>query len=217
MGNSLKRHSNPLKQNLRLTLGSDKKKPPSSRERNITGQIERYIDLISNEQYSVRVAATKELCGLGAEAVPVLLRALLEGLWYTRECAAQALGCIGDLRAIEPLIDRLGDENVGVRRSAASALSELIENEGLAQVAEAIRRFRPAVRRDIVEAIRSASPLAGRRLVEVLGDSLRERHRSEQGVSQVQAPSGKRPVPSSKRDGVRSLWDIVREYFQSRS
>jgi hypothetical protein len=142
---------------------------------------------------------------------------LQEGLWYTRECAAQALGCIGDLRAIEPLIDRLGDENVGVRRSAAGALSGLIEDEGLAHVAAAIERYRPPVRRDIVEAIRSASPLAGRKLDEILGDSLREHHRKEQHPSEMKPPSGKSPASPAKGSGVRSLWDIVREYFRSRS
>jgi HEAT repeat protein len=209
--------ANSLNRRLRLTLDLGKQKSLSSNKKDGTSQIERYIDLISNEQFSVRVAATKELSGLGREAVPALLRALHEGLWYTRECAALALGRIGDLQAIGPLIDRLGDENVGVRRSAANALSGLVEGDRLAEVAEAISQYQPADRKDIIEAIRRASPLAGRKLDELLGEGLQAHHKREGRVAEENPPSGDALSFSSKSGRVRSLWDGLRAYFQSRS
>jgi HEAT repeat protein len=58
------------------------------------------------------------------------VRALTKALgyrkaWYTRKAAAEALGKLGDVRAIEPLTIALKDEDKDVRRTAADALEAL--------------------------------------------------------------------------------------------
>ena len=42
-----------------------------------------------------------------------------------RKCAAEALGIIGEARAVKPLIAMLGDENYRVRRYTVVSLAEL--------------------------------------------------------------------------------------------
>lgn len=42
-----------------------------------------------------------------------------------RQCIAYLLGQAGDPRAIDPLLDRLDDEHVGVRGAAANALGQM--------------------------------------------------------------------------------------------
>ena len=47
------------------------------------------------------------------------------GDWEVREAAADALGKLGDTRAVKPLLDALRDEYWPVRKAAASALGEI--------------------------------------------------------------------------------------------
>jgi HEAT repeat protein len=204
-----------LGQGLRLTLdsGLDRSGPPEGERK--TDQVARYIDLIGNEQFSIRVAAIRELIGLGQQAVPALIRALQEGLWFTRECAAQALGHIGDPQAIGPLIACLEDENIGVRRSAARALSDIIEGAGLTQVASVVAQLTPTAARDTVELIRKASPLAGRKLDEVLGEP--SHHRGEQLIAEESGHSADDNNHPPLSAAFRSLWERLRDHLQSRS
>jgi HEAT repeat protein len=51
-----------------------------------------------------RIGVTMDLIALGRPAVPELLSALDDDVWVVREAAAQALGIIGDLRAVERLL-----------------------------------------------------------------------------------------------------------------
>ncbi len=96
--------------------------------------ISKLISVLEKEDYVTRLKAVDALSRLGKGAVPALIEALEKGLWYVRECAALALGKIGDLRALEPLSERLRDENVGVRQAAASALTKLFSSDKLAKV-----------------------------------------------------------------------------------
>lgn len=60
------------------------------------------------------------------------IRALIKALHYPKATlktiAAEALGKIGDSRAVEPLIKTLKDKNVNVRISAAKALVKLYQS-----------------------------------------------------------------------------------------
>nr|MBC8522037.1 HEAT repeat domain-containing protein [Methanomicrobia archaeon] len=56
-----------------------------------------------------------------------LILALKDKDWNVRMCAAEALGKIGDTRAIEPLIHALKDKKGNVRESAAEALGKIGE------------------------------------------------------------------------------------------
>ena len=72
-----------------------------------------------------RIGVSMDLIALGRPAVTELLEALDDDLWVVREAAAQALGIIGDLRAVEPLLHKAkSDRDMGVRESCIKALGE---------------------------------------------------------------------------------------------
>jgi HEAT repeat protein len=203
------------RENLRLTLGSDRQRASPRRNNASDKHIEGLIGLIGNEQFSIRMAATRKLSAQGADAVPALLKALQNGLWYTRECAVQALGDIGIPQVIQPLIGSLRDENVGVRQAAARALSNMIEKEGLADIAQAIAEIDVGTHKGVLEAIRSVSPLAGRKLDEVLakllGPSRKEQVRAQD--KQIPPEESSSPSPTGRED--RSLWKRLRRFLET--
>jgi HEAT repeat protein len=202
---------------LRLTLGAQGQHASSQKGNASDEKIERLIGLIGNEQFSIRMAASKKLSLLGKKAVPALLEALHEGLWYTRECAIQALGNIGDPRAIEPLINALGDENIGVRRSAAHALSNLIEKDELEAVARAFAQADEDAQKAALETIRKASPLAGRKLKEVLGKGLGPTGKVEtKGFVEAASSDDSSPPPETD-GGIRALWRRLSRFLESGS
>jgi hypothetical protein len=208
-----------LDNGFRLTLGSGKGQPASPKGRQHADQIARLIDLIGNEQFSIRVAATKELIEMGPPAIPALLEALREGLWFTRECAARALGRIGGDEVVEPLLERLQDENVGVRRSALEALSTMVDRFGPEQTGEIIAGLERGRAVAILETIRRANPLTGRRLDEYFGghhDTLQKKEtRSE---SETRRQAAEKDVAVHAGDGAfRTLWDRLSRSLRSRS
>ena len=202
-------------EDLRLTLGSGRHRTSSEGEETAHGKIERLIELIGSEQFSIRIAGINKLSSEGQTAVPALLRALQDGLWYTRECAAQALGNIGASEAIEPLIGSLKDENIGVRRAAAHALCRLFEKEKLAEVAEAISHVDGDTQRYILQALRKASPLAGRELESVLGKDLKPSRKEQEKELAEQAPSVEPDLVSTMRENFKSLWKRLRRFLEA--
>lgn len=72
-------------------------------------------------------AASKlgELGGVAQPAVPALIFCLEDKEKWVRRAASQALGKIGDLRAIAPLRERLRDRDKWVAYSASLALKRL--------------------------------------------------------------------------------------------
>jgi len=208
-----------LDNGFRLTLDSGKGQQATPEGNKTTDQIARLVDLIGNEQFSIRVAATKELVAMGPPAIPALLDVLREGLWFTRECAARALGRIGGDEVIGPLLERLQDENVGVRRSALQALSMMVDRDGPEQVGETIAGLEPGRAAGFLEAIRSASPLTGRRLGEYLGDhhgTLQKKEARTEPEPHSQ-PGGQGDAAASGAGGVRSLWEKINRHLRSRS
>jgi len=72
-----------------------------------------------------RIGVSMDLIALGRPTVSELLESLKDDLWVVREAAAQALGIIGDLRAVEPLLHKAKtDRDMGVRESCIKALGE---------------------------------------------------------------------------------------------
>jgi len=59
-----------------------------------------------------------------AKDVNGLIKALKDSDRWIRRAAAEALGGIGDARAVEPLIQALKDRDVDVRKAAANALGK---------------------------------------------------------------------------------------------
>jgi HEAT repeat protein len=87
-----------------------------------------------------RIGVSMDLIALGRPAVADLLEALEDDLWVVREAAAQALGLIGDLRSVEPLLRKAKtDRDMGVRESCIKALGEFGDARAIDVVVAAIQ------------------------------------------------------------------------------
>ena len=64
----------------------------------------------------------------------------------TRRTAAEALGQLGDARAVEPLTAALGDRNGAVRKAAAEALGQLGDARAVEPLTTALGHADNAVR-----------------------------------------------------------------------
>src|SRR5678815_2254539 len=63
------------------------------------------------------------LLGIGRPSVEILIEYLEDDDWLIREAAADLLGKIGDIRAVEPLMRRLQvDQDTGVKELAMKSL-----------------------------------------------------------------------------------------------
>lgn len=91
--------------------------------------------------------AAESLKRIGAAAVEPLITALGDQKWYVRSNVAQALGAIGDTRAVYPLTLALdSDDHPRVRRSVAEALGLLGDTRALESLITALQDDSPYVR-----------------------------------------------------------------------
>lgn len=61
----------------------------------------------ASEREEARMATVMDLLGIGRPSVEILIEYLEDDDWLIREAAADLLGKIGDVRAVEPLMTRL--------------------------------------------------------------------------------------------------------------
>ncbi|MDF0649900.1 MAG: HEAT repeat domain-containing protein [Nitrospira sp.] len=77
----------------------------------------------AGEREEARMATVIDLLGIGRPSVEILIEYLEDDDWLVREAAADLLGKIGDVRAVEPLMKRLEqDKDTGVKELAIKAL-----------------------------------------------------------------------------------------------
>ena len=95
--------------------------PPERPETRVAPLIARLRD----PDTRVNAEAVKALIALGKPAVPHLITALTYKSDRARWRAAEALGAIGDLRAVGPLIERLSDGRYTVVVEARAALVKI--------------------------------------------------------------------------------------------
>jgi HEAT repeat protein len=76
--------------------------------------------------------------GLGAPAVPALIKALGDSDSAVRRAAAEALGKLGDPQAVPALIQALGDSDSAVRRAAAEALGAIGDPQAVPALIQAL-------------------------------------------------------------------------------
>jgi HEAT repeat protein len=129
---------------------------------------------------SQRDEAVHALSQLGSEGVKALLPLLGDSDHYVREAAAQALGQLGDARAVEPLLASLGDSDTGVRLAVEQALGQL----GDARAVEPLLALLGG--RDVYvseKAAQALGQLGDARAVEPLLASLGERSRDVRWVA----------------------------------
>lgn len=77
----------------------------------------------ASEREEARMTTVIDLLGIGRPSVEILIEYLEDDDWLVREAAADLLGKIGDVRAVEPLMKRLDhDKDTGVKELAIKAL-----------------------------------------------------------------------------------------------
>ena len=77
----------------------------------------------ASEREEARMATVIDLLGIGRPSVELLIEYLDDDDWLVREAAADLLGKIADVRAVEPLMKRLEqDKDTGVKELAIKAL-----------------------------------------------------------------------------------------------
>lgn len=77
----------------------------------------------SSQREEARMAAVIELLGIGRPSVEILIEYLEDEDWLVREAAADLLGKIADVRAVEPLMKRLKeDKDTGVKEISLKSL-----------------------------------------------------------------------------------------------
>ena len=99
------------------------KKLDAIRER-IDHAFNRLRDVEESElKEDARMSTVIELLGIGRPSVEILIEYLNDDDWVVREAAADLLGKIGDIRAVEPFIQRLRvDKDTGVKELAVKGL-----------------------------------------------------------------------------------------------
>jgi len=111
---------------------------------------------------------------IGAPSVEVLIAALedkhSDKYAFVREGAAEALGKIGDIRAMEPLISALKDEYEYIRLAAASALGHIGDAQAVEPVISGLKDEHRLVREAVVGALSNIGTLAVEPLIAALND-----------------------------------------------
>ncbi len=88
-------------------------------------EIARWVTLLGHPNDPAHSRALDELVVIGQPAVPVLIEALQSETWIQVFRASEALGLIGDRRAVGPLKQLLDHANSNVRWGAAEALGRI--------------------------------------------------------------------------------------------
>ncbi|MGC9348230.1 MAG: HEAT repeat domain-containing protein [Anaerolineae bacterium] len=117
--------------------------------------ISRCVENLESPNPRLRSQAAEDLGKLNAqEAVPELVEHLQDDVnTYVRSASAEALGRIGDVRAIFPLMDALRDTCSFVRRAAAIALGQMQAKEAQGALLNALDDTNFYVRRAAINAI----------------------------------------------------------------
>jgi len=87
--------------------------------------VELLISLIKSHNADVRACATGAVVNFGSMTVPFLMQILRLSHFEARQAAAEALGLIGDARALAPLLAALKDPDSAVRREAIEAIAHI--------------------------------------------------------------------------------------------
>ncbi|MEM4359453.1 MAG: HEAT repeat domain-containing protein, partial [Candidatus Bilamarchaeaceae archaeon] len=135
------------------------------------------IDALKDENEDVRYEAAEALerIGVNEEQLKEITRMLKEGkTWEEREGAAEALGKIGDARAVPVLIDALKDKDRYVRYEAAEALGKIGDARAVPVLIDALKDKDRYVRYEAAEAL---GKIGDARAVPVLIDALKDKDR----------------------------------------
>ncbi|HYC20073.1 MAG TPA: HEAT repeat domain-containing protein, partial [Candidatus Bathyarchaeia archaeon] len=104
------------------------------------------------------------------------VKRLIKALGYqqssdVRRAAAEALGTIGDGRAVEPLVKALNDSDWLVRRKAAEALGTIGDGRAVEPLVKALNDADSDVRKSVAEALSKIGEPAVEPLIKALNDT----------------------------------------------
>lgn len=108
----------------------------------------------------------------GPDDLEVLIDVLKNVTDYDdRQRSAEALGEIGDTRAVEPLIEALQDSNEDVRRESVRSLGDLKDKRAVDPLLPLLKEAKSWTKSSVIEALgKIADPRAIRPLIDQLGD-----------------------------------------------
>ncbi|ACL16064.1 PBS lyase HEAT domain protein repeat-containing protein [Methanosphaerula palustris E1-9c] len=111
------------------------------------------LQALHDPEKGVRNLAMQALVNLGTPAVDPLLDLLSDHHWVIRYRAVEALGLIGDPRAVRPLVHLLSDEKDHVRYMAAKGLGRIGGPEEISSLIHALSDNNEFVRRSAATAL----------------------------------------------------------------
>lgn len=139
-----------------------------------------------------------------------LIKALKDEYEYVRKWAAEALGGIGDARAVEPLIQALKDRARGVRWKATLALGKIGDARAVDPLIQALGDEDWGVRRDAAEAL---GKIGDARAVEPLIQAVKD---ESSMVRRVAVKALKRFSTERTREAVKEYEEGEREADEER-
>ena len=154
---------------------------------------ERALDVLlrSLDDSDIDGHAITGLVRIGEPAVEKLIALLPEGRArdFVRANAAEALGKIGDLRAVEPLIAVIGDKDTLLRDKTIEALSRLGDVRAVEPLVRVLKTCRPRTEESIKKALVDLSPHSIDPLLRELNSSEEEtRNRAGRALAQIEHP-----------------------------
>ena len=108
------------------------------------------IKALGSKDEAARKKARESLIGIGSPAVERLVQALKSSEWNVRMNAALALGKIGDVRAVEPLLQGLNED---IRIQAIVALGDIGDKKAEKPLFDALQDQNDNARAFAVEAL----------------------------------------------------------------
>ncbi|MEO0143185.1 MAG: HEAT repeat domain-containing protein [candidate division WOR-3 bacterium] len=86
------------------------------------------LKILEDSSWYLREQATIELAKAGSKVVPRLIKLCRRGFWFTRAAACRTLGEIGDINALDTVVDLLvNDTNPTVIKEVKNALIKIAE------------------------------------------------------------------------------------------
>ncbi len=128
------------------------------------------VECLCDESSYLRALAEHAFLRLGAEAGPVLLPLLEQGLWFTRVSAAHVLGELGYAPAVPGLLRLSEDANASVADMAREALTAIGRAGGAVRIAHVLHRTPPDVRRRRMEELGARDRAVAERVERLMGN-----------------------------------------------
>jgi signal transduction histidine kinase len=115
---------------------------------------DKLVQKLKDKDWKVRKNSLDALIRIGAPVVGTLIDVFKDADGTIRAAAAEALGKIGDIRAVEPLIDALKDTHHSVRRAAAEALGKIGDTHAVEPLIAALDDEHLDVRMSVIWSLR---------------------------------------------------------------